>query len=105
MSNTTTTWRTTARAVLNRIVQQAADQQWTRQQFDTAVFDRYPFGVREFHPYRVWCEERHHAIQAFVRNTTRDTSLMIEDIVALDALRTGQRVSPAPVPQEQLSFF
>lgn len=105
MSDTTPTWRIAARRVLNLLVKRAHHYGWTRQQFNNAVFDAYPFGARDYYPYRVWCEERHFAIQAFVRNTTRDTPLMIEDIVALDALRTGQRVSPAPVPQEQLSFF
>lgn len=108
MSDTTTTWRTTTRAVLNRVVLRAQVEGWTRQQFDTAVFDAYPFGVRDYYPYRVWCEERHFAIQAFILNQHRELGappFTLADVERITAVQTGQRVSPTPVAQEQLSFF
>jgi len=45
-------WRDEAKAVLRALDLRKDDPEARRK-----VFDAYPFGAREYTPYKVWCEE------------------------------------------------
>jgi hypothetical protein len=49
------TWRDKARPVIADVIRRVGrgDDKALR----SALRDAYPFGVRKYHPYRIWCDE------------------------------------------------
>ena len=48
-------WRDRARPIIEKVLQETKgkDEKEIRQ----ALRDAYPFGMREYHPYKIWCDE------------------------------------------------
>lgn len=58
------TWSEKAREVIGNIhASLPADA--TFQQRRKAVFDAYPFGMRQYHPYKVWLTAQRHYLAQF----------------------------------------
>jgi len=51
-------WRDIARASVQKALDEAKDQGLGPEATQALVNDRYPFGQREYYPYKVWLEER-----------------------------------------------
>ncbi|AVX04207.1 hypothetical protein MXMO3_01681 [Maritalea myrionectae] len=51
------TWRQAARRVIMEVHQSLPDDA-TLKQRKKALFDAYPFGLRRWFPYKMWCEEQ-----------------------------------------------
>lgn len=49
------TWRQRAQQVIQTI--EAAHRDATLAEFKAALFVAYPFGQREYTPYKIWCQE------------------------------------------------
>ena len=51
----TKTWRDHARPIVARVLTETAGQ--SEEAIKKALFDAYPFGMREYHPYKIWLDE------------------------------------------------
>lgn len=47
------TWRDIARPIIARVLRAGG----TEYEIKQALYDAYPFGVRMYHPYKVWLDE------------------------------------------------
>lgn len=48
-------WRDHSRRVISEVVRKSG---WkTEQELRKALREAYPFGMRQYHPYKVWCDE------------------------------------------------
>lgn len=50
-------WRKTARAVVTQALADAAEHNLDEQQTRRLISSRYPFGQRQYHPYKIWLDE------------------------------------------------
>jgi hypothetical protein len=50
------TWREKSAAVIARVVAEVGTDD--QRALKKALFDAYPFGERQYHPYKIWCNER-----------------------------------------------
>jgi hypothetical protein len=49
-------WREKSAAVIARVVAEVGTHD--QKALKKALFDAYPFGERQYHPYKIWCNER-----------------------------------------------
>ncbi len=49
-------WREKSAAVIARVVAEVGTDD--QKALKKALFDAYPFGERQYHPYKIWCNER-----------------------------------------------
>lgn len=49
------TWRTKAAPIIRQVLKETKGQ--SEKEIRKALIDAYPFGVREYHPYKIWCDE------------------------------------------------
>jgi hypothetical protein len=49
------TWRLRAAPVIRRVLEETRGQ--SEEAITRALFEAYPFGPREYHPYKVWLDE------------------------------------------------
>lgn len=49
------TWRDKARPIIARVLRETAGQD--EKAIKRALRDAYPFGPRQYHPYKIWCDE------------------------------------------------
>lgn len=81
---TTSRWRMWAQVVIVEIEQSHKDVTLT--EFKTALKAAYPFGVRSYGPYKIWCQEQRAAIQRFrFRTEPQPWVPMTGDLPGLDA--------------------
>ncbi len=52
---TTKTWRDSARPIIARVLNETAGK--PEADIKKALYDAYPFGMREYHPYKIWLDE------------------------------------------------
>lgn len=64
------TWRDAARARIAKVVAEVGTDDPER--LRKALFDAYPWGPRENHPYRMWCEEMRKALNPEPKPTPLD---------------------------------
>jgi hypothetical protein len=50
-------WRREAQPIIKRILANAKASQWSEKELRRALRDAYPFGVRAYHPYKIWLNE------------------------------------------------
>lgn len=50
-------WRQKARPIVADILRQAKAEGWTEKDVRRALREAYPFGPREYHPYKIWLDE------------------------------------------------
>jgi hypothetical protein len=48
-------WRNEAKRVINEVLQQTNGQ--SERDIKKALCEAYPFGVRKYHPYKIWLDE------------------------------------------------
>ena len=48
-------WRDHAKPIISRVIGEHRDR--PVQEIRRALRDVYPFGLRQYHPYKVWCDE------------------------------------------------
>lgn len=48
-------WRDRARPIIQKVLQETKGK--SDKEIRQALRDAYPFGPREYHPYKVWCDE------------------------------------------------
>jgi hypothetical protein len=48
-------WRDRARTIIARVLKETAEK--TEREIRVALFAAYPFGQRQYHPYKIWCDE------------------------------------------------
>ena len=48
-------WRDIAQDVIRNVVRRVGTED--KAALKKALFDAYPFGQRQYYPYRIWCEE------------------------------------------------
>lgn len=49
------TWRDTARPIIAKVLEENAGKD--EAVIKKALYDAYPFGQRQYHPYRIWLDE------------------------------------------------
>jgi hypothetical protein len=49
------TWRDEARPIIAAVIARVGKH--NKRMLRKALHNAYPFGVRQFHPYKVWCDE------------------------------------------------
>ena len=49
------TWRDRARPIIQQVLRETAGK--SEKEIRQALRDAYPFGEREYHPYKIWCDE------------------------------------------------
>lgn len=49
------TWRDSARPIIAAVLQ--ANQGKTEREIKAALRAAYPWGQRQYHPYKIWCDE------------------------------------------------
>lgn len=49
------TWREYATPIIARVLRETSGQD--EKAVKAALRDAYPFGEREYHPYKIWCDE------------------------------------------------
>lgn len=49
------TWRDSARPIIARVIADVGTDDPKR--LKSALRDAYPWGPREYHPYKIWCDE------------------------------------------------
>lgn len=69
-------WRRIARPIIRQICEKLDGKQR-----DQALHDAYPFGVRKYHPYRIWCDEVRmwKGMKPFDRRRGRDFHVALPD--------------------------
>jgi murein L,D-transpeptidase YafK len=60
-------WRTRAREVIAEVEQEHRNA--TLAEFKAALKAAYPFGQRQYGPYKIWCQEQRYAIARFRART------------------------------------
>lgn len=48
-------WRTRCRPIIAEVLQETQGK--SEKEIRKALTDAYPFGAREHHPYKIWCDE------------------------------------------------
>ena len=48
-------WRDSARPIISRVLAETAGQ--PEKVIKKALYDAYPFGMRQYHPYKIWLDE------------------------------------------------
>jgi hypothetical protein len=48
-------WRETANAVINEVIQQNPELDPFSPEMEKLIRAAYPFGERNYHPYKIWC--------------------------------------------------
>lgn len=51
------TWRDHARPIIAKGIEDGRSRGLDGRKLRAFVNERYPFGPREYHPYRIWCNE------------------------------------------------
>lgn len=69
----TSYWRSVARPIIAKVI---AEHGKDHPQIRRLISKAYPFGPREHHPYKVWCDEAKEqlGIKAAARKTVQDQS-------------------------------
>jgi hypothetical protein len=49
------TWRDSATPIIARVLKETKGQD--EKAIKKALFDAYPFGARQYHPYKIWLDE------------------------------------------------
>lgn len=49
------TWRDVARPIISRVIQEVGTED--HKALRVALREAYPFGLRQYHPYKIWCHE------------------------------------------------
>jgi hypothetical protein len=66
-------WRDTARPIIAKVLKETKGK--TEAEIKKALQEAYPFGLRQYHPYKIWCDEirrqRGKKIDRKDRNTER----------------------------------
>jgi hypothetical protein len=55
-------WRDAARPIIARVLRETEGK--PKEERDKALFDAYPFGIRAYHPYKVWLDEKKKQLEA-----------------------------------------
>lgn len=48
-------WRNQAAPIVQKVLAETAGK--PEGEIRRAIADAYPFGIREYHPYKIWCDE------------------------------------------------
>jgi hypothetical protein len=48
-------WRDSARPIIAKVL--AENEGKSEKEIRKALREAYPFGVRQYHPYKIWCDE------------------------------------------------
>jgi hypothetical protein len=48
-------WRSRARPIIAKVLRETKGQD--EKVIREALFEAYPFGQRQYHPYKIWCDE------------------------------------------------
>lgn len=48
-------WRDSAAPIISRILRETAGK--PEEHIQKALFEAYPFGIRQYHPYKIWLDE------------------------------------------------
>ena len=51
----TATWRDLARPIIAKVIAEVGTSD--RKRLNAALREAYPWGPREYHPYKIWCNE------------------------------------------------
>lgn len=92
-------WRLESRRICDEILVEAKAGDWTIKDVNTAIRARYPFGVREYTPYKIWLEEAKLCRMAFAANICMDA--MYNRI----HYRPTGKPKPLPVLEGQISLL
>jgi hypothetical protein len=55
-------WRDKCRPIIARVIAETAGQ--PEEVRAKALFDAYPFGIRAYHPYKIWLSEKKKQLEA-----------------------------------------
>lgn len=50
-------WRSKAQPIIREVLERTRGQ--SEQEIAKALYDAYPFGLRQYHPYKIWLDEIH----------------------------------------------
>ena len=53
-------WREASRKVIAEVLQEHGMKCYA--EYKKALHDAYPFGMRQYHPYKIWCQEQKKAL-------------------------------------------
>lgn len=51
------TWREHARPIIAKLLTSAKEEAWGEERLKKALYDAYPYGQRQYHPYKIWLDE------------------------------------------------
>lgn len=71
-------WRNQAAIVIERVIQ--ANPGATKKELRAALRAAYPFGPREYHPYKIWCDQVKKTLRAMFSADARPKQDPVEDL-------------------------
>ena len=67
------TWRDKARPIIAQVIEEVGTED--ERALRNALREAYPFGLREYHPYKIWCHEIRVQLWKIRRKDRRSTGV------------------------------